>query len=1372
MNSSPLSPYLPAPRAASGFSRLMRSMASLAAAGLFAGAAASSALAIQTDNQGLHAVPVPRQVAVDGDLADWDLSGQVLMCYDVEALIDVHSAKVAAMYDADNLYVSIHWKDKTPLGNSHDPLYQAAKGWAGDCVQLRIKSADRMSHITAWYYGPKDEPAMDITYGIGLQKPFGGERMMILRKDGWKMDQGVEMAFKKDADGGGYVQEIKLPWKLVSTKAQYAAGDKLQMGVELLWGEADWPVHRYADNVLEGASGREFFFTNHPAWGNLFLEPKGNLKLPVPQWQKELAGEQASGPVDIAYELAKDSRVTLAIDDAKGNRIRNLVAAANRKAGKNVEKWDGLDDNGLPAAPGQYTFRAISHDGIKLNYVMMFGSPGNPGWDNGTGTGAFYGDHMPPMASAAAGKFVALGCPMGEAGKHLIGVDLNGQRVWGLPNRQAFDGGEMVLATDGTTLWVGNNGNDVTIYRVTLAKGKYSPWKRKAKDAEGRDYEVLDLPVGSLPGRVPDESDPKKQKTKRAPFNMSALALGKDGLAVALKRENKIQILDPETGDIRREIAVTEPVAMVYGKDDNLVVLTEGKLVKLDADGKQTPFTPAAANATYPDGYGLAVDADGNIYLSDRGADMNVKVFSPGGELVKEIGQKGGRTTNGPYNADAMQKPGRISVDSTGKLWVPEATTNPKRTSVWDTTTGKLVKDLVGTTGYAGSGSINPADPTMAFSENTVFRINLATGEWKPVYSVGKTRHHDEIFKAVVGSRVQIINRDGTIYVYSGDHTVTVCTMLRDGKWVPAAAFGKVAKKVQNEHGTNFDHPLLDEHEDEMFSWADKNGDALVQADELLFSPEKFQTGYWGIRPGLDGSLAMLRTVLPPKVDKKAAAPAKAKDKEAAAAGTPPPAPEPAPAKKGPELLRIPVASYTACGAPVWDITKPEIVEIQDKDLKITNTAMTRGGSDSVVYINANPLLAMDSKTGKILGRYPSNVVSVHGSHKAASSRPGYLIGPNSIIGTIDMGQGIGEVFSMNGNLGEHFLFTRDGLWIQSLFKDTRGSFEVPEQAVRGMSMDATTAGGESFGGYFFRAPDGKVYVVIGGTDARVLEVSGLDKIKRFDGTFTYTAQQYADAQAQALAKASEATKAKSYTVAKTAAPLPALDPKSKDKEIPAWPELTAEGDAVPANVAAIEDGPTKRFGRAAARWDDQNLYVAWRVNNGARPRNAGQDWRLFFKTGDVVDIMIGAEDEKAAKKGEGTRVVIAFAGDKQEPQAVVNQKFATGGAPRKEEAFEFTSPWRSIAFQRVAQAPEVAVSMRKLGGGYVIQAAIPWKLLGLTPRPGMKLRGDFGILGADAAGINTVSRNYWSNKNTNLVNDIPGEGDITPMLWGTWTLE
>jgi WD40 repeat protein len=1263
--------------------------------------------ATQTDNHGIHAVPAPGPVMIDGKLDDWDLSGQIFMCYDIESLKDVYSAKIAAMYDADNLYLSVHWTDPNPMCNSHDPHYQAGKAWAGDCVQFRFKT-DKISHLTCWYYGPKNEPAIQISTGKDLTHPFGGPEKQLFQTDGWKLTEGAEEAFLKDADGKGYVQELKLPWKLITDQKQYHAGDALNMGIELLWGPGDWPVHRYADNMNEGYSSREFFFTNIPAWGPLILEPKGNLKLPPPDWELALRQQEAQGPVDITYDLPEDARVTLAIDDADGKRVRNLVPSLARTKGSNTEHWDGLDDKGLPVPPGKYNFKALYHHGIHVNYAMSFANPGNPTWDTADGRGAFYGDHSAPQAVAAAGDYVALGCPIGEAGKHLIGCDLNGQRLWGLANRPVFNGGRISLASDGKLLWIALD-KAGSIYRVEAATGKFAPWNKTAKDESGHDFQVLDLPVfdpaalPSGPGYTP---------------NMCSLAVNGATLAVALADDGTIKLLDKETGDSKGEIKIEQPRSIAFDQDGSLIVLSKDQIVRATTDGKITPF----ATESFPDGYGLAIDSRRNIYLSVRGTDQNVKEFSPDGKLAREIGKHGGRPHIGPFDDAGMCEPAAIAIDSKDRLWVTEETRNPKRTSIWNTTDGTLVKDLVGTTSYAGAGAINPFDPTMAFSDNTVYRIDLGQGTWRPVYSLGRVSDPSAIFPTRADSHIEVVKHGADTYVYTSDRSGDVLGMiLRDGKWRVASATGTVPKKNDGEQDIDYENPLFAGHIGEAYSWADKNGDGLVQADELQFAPGSFRGCYWGELPESDGTIVYMGD------DFKS-------------------------------FCKFPIQGYTDCGAPIYDVSKPQVVVIDQAPGMPADGFTWRGGNNGVDYLLANPLLVVD-KSGHVLGSYPNKYNSVHGSHDATSARPGLLIGLLGITGIADMGGDIGDIFSINGNLGENYLFTSDGLLVQALFKDTRGQFDVPDKAIPGMPMDTITEGGESFGADFIRIPSGKVYLINGGTDAKVLEVTGLDGIKRFSGSFTYTPELYAQAQDFNRKAAVAKNLSKVYTIPKATAPV-TIDGKADE-----WPELNDETKP----LIEIQESSQIRFGRVAARYDDQNLYLAYHVlNHDNKIHNAGQDYKMLFKTGDDVDLMLGPGGPN--KTGAGNlRLLFSMLGG--QPTAVLYEKTVPGTAEKAR--VEFSAGWHAIYFDRVTQPDDVKVAVAPYpGGGYFVEAAIPWSRLGVTPSSGLKLRSDFGILSADSGGTVTVSRKYWSNKSTGLVNDVPGEADLEPQLWGELVLQ
>ena len=56
-------------------------------------------------------------MTIDGRIDDWDLTGGILVCGDVETARDKVSIWFHAMYDADNLYLLARWNDPTPLNN-------------------------------------------------------------------------------------------------------------------------------------------------------------------------------------------------------------------------------------------------------------------------------------------------------------------------------------------------------------------------------------------------------------------------------------------------------------------------------------------------------------------------------------------------------------------------------------------------------------------------------------------------------------------------------------------------------------------------------------------------------------------------------------------------------------------------------------------------------------------------------------------------------------------------------------------------------------------------------------------------------------------------------------------------------------------------------------------------------------------------------------------------------------------------------------------------------------------------------------------------------------------------------------------------------
>jgi hypothetical protein len=106
--------------------------------------------------------------------------------------------------------------------------------------------------------------------------------------------------------------------------------------------------------------------------------------------------------------------------------------------------------------------------------------------------------------------------------------------------------------------------------------------------------------------------------------------------------------------------------------------------------------------------------------------------------------------------------------------------------------------------------------------------------------------------------------------------------------------------------------------------------------------------------------------------------------------------------------------------------------------------------------------------------------------------------------------------------------------------------------------------------------------------------------------------------------------------------------------------------------------------------------------------------------------------------------------------------------AAPKTENKTYSSPVGSVKFDSVAVLDSTKVVITKSAKGYTVEASIPLAALGLKPEAGLEIRGDVGFISSDAGGLINTARTYWSNKNTGLVNDLPGEAAIRPGDWGS----
>jgi hypothetical protein len=863
-------------------------------------------------------------------------------------------------------------------------------------------------------------------------------------------------------------------------------------------------------------------------------------------------------------------------------------------------------------------------------------------------------------------------------------------------------------------------------------------WRDDYFDA-GRDVTSRAIRLRVLEPWVQESVDPeiayytKGKQTRAALAGLVVLRhLGDDPPCEAIPPQ-RISIADIATGEWERHVAVAEPSWPTFDPQGRLLLVSRKQVVQIDLGSGATK--PVLLEGAVEDPRGLAFDAKGNLYVADGGPNV-VKVFAVDGKLLRTIGEPGGREI-GNYNPRRIENPHGIAIDARGNLWVAERDYQPKRVSVWSPD-GKFLKEFIGPSNYGGGGQVDPRDPSSIYYQGMEFSLDDTSGQWAlkrilsrsvlPASGYGTgTRFDARGQPAFTLAEHSSALPDKPIYLNGRQYMVTDPSDLR----CPLLLIGEFRKDrvVPLTVVGNADRwwPLVNDPalrglaggrrlEDISFAWSDQNGDGKPQPGEVEVFDFRLDPTYWPSVANGRLEVQMGRRVLKP-------------------------------------------VEFTKVGAPVYH---PDAVAKQlwtgkmwDErigEFPISGVYATAVDSSEGLLINANPLTGL-SPDGNVVWTYPNRFIGVIGSHSAPDRQDGQLAGTLGFVGQEEL-PGIGEVFMLNSNMGEWYLFTADGLLAATVWHDHRkpGAYfwDSLSKAELGMSMDAITLSGEHFGGSFQRAENGKFYLVAGHHHTSVVELSGLETMKRLESKMTVSRDDVAAVEAwrlrRELAAASKAVP-KSVTLAAPSAPV------KPDGNLGEW-------DA--ADFTAIAER-----GAFAVKADDKNLYVAWRVDGGQPLRNFGNEPQLLFKSGDSVDLQIGVNPDADPKRsgpvpGDQRLLVSLF----QDKPIGVLYRHRVPGTPEKER-IGFSSPWRTETVDRIEQLDPANIGIAPAPKGYSVEAVVPFELLGLKPQPGKSYKIDFGILSADSGGKVTVVRSYWANQNTGLVSDVPGEIMLAPGLWG-----
>lgn len=460
--------------------------------------------------------------------------------------------------------------------------------------------------------------------------------------------------------------------------------------------------------------------------------------------------------VSITYEALDDGHVTIAVNDADGRRVRNLVADFEVKKGSHELAWDGRSDDGSLAPPGEYKWTGLIRGKLDVLYRGTW-QEGNPPWLYGR-TGGWLSDHYPPCAVACLADRVFVGAGISEYGRGVSCVDMNGKVVWAdrwLANNFIPWNGAACLKTDGERVFAMGFPNGVpgfhTIVEIDPGNGNSWPVVRISNPKPGQN--VADIPIHRQ--WVIKDRDDERLKDVKGLRLVGARRIG------ATRWDGELYASDILGGSPRTFVYSTgrapeaspDSESGYYNGGDNekymkslrngsgmyyhmrllrvlplriwdmawlpdgrcLAVLDKSVAVLDTETGTATPLVTSGVEAPFA----IAVDGKGRIYVSDRGghdqlpastiytlpdlphlgmrlsdkSSQQVKIFDSSGKLLRVMGREGGRRF-GPIDPRDFHLPAGLGVDARGRLWVTEES-YPKRVSVWEIPDDPIAKEPV-----------------------------------------------------------------------------------------------------------------------------------------------------------------------------------------------------------------------------------------------------------------------------------------------------------------------------------------------------------------------------------------------------------------------------------------------------------------------------------------------------------------------------------------------------------------------------------------------------------------------------------------------------------------------------------------------------
>jgi hypothetical protein len=1082
--------------------------------------------------------------------------------------------------------------------------------------------------------------------------------------------------------------------------------------------------------------------------------------------------------IPVGYESPGDGFLSLVLHDGQGKIVRSLLSAEPVKAGTGMVRWDGTDDLGRVCPAGEYAVRGLFFDKApSLTYRMTVGRSGNPAYRTPDGKGD-WGANLGGGTGIAANKdsvMMVFGCVEDNQITGLQRVDLEGNILrryfsfypWDQRTSAAIDDKNIYVAI------YANEKLELAAYQIDESRGKI----------------LAALPV------KPTVTQHGRWRNRPVSYT-EGMALSDTTVYVAVPHDNALFLVGRADGKVTR-VDLPGPRGLAF-HDGKLFAVSGRKVLRLSADGKVEATLVDGGDLEHPSS--LAVDAKGNLYVGDSGADIyaagtlvggdrvatsgtrQIHVFTGEGRPLRRLGAPGGSPPEGRFKEDGFGEISGIAVDSQGRLWVNDVATGFKRNSLWSAD-GRLLKQWFCRKVQHTADAVNPANPRELLSIRDIFddappgifayEVDFAKGTWKPswFYELTVERGYapaaggyqsfthggfpmEKAYPEKKGRwpafsySDSLVAIDGRLYMLqsSGNGEGAIYLVTPDAPPKPVAMIGYHHLQEKNADGEWLAN--YDQGPNRWMTWADRNGDARMQPDEMRILENDsalvpfrrvFEAGFrpdGSVALSLVGSSGFIEATLAPR--------------EWLASG-------------------VPVFDWSDVKISATDRAAPDFSGGDGSKKPGVVRAIGSATQDGVHYALLEPAAPQGLRLPGIDGdgwwasrnwrkklaawNADGTLKWAVGRRAPARAKPGEMYNPMGLSGVARDCIFLSDAMSMT------WVWHKDGFYVGRLFPDT------------GLGVMDDTGIYVEMMGNGIHEENGHLYTLVNDTACAVHEVA----LPTFKPVVAAAVRLSTDDAGRAQPwdpDGPDPTLRPTFTAVRHDPTRAGATPMKLDGEADGR-EGWYEGKIAP--MLILLDG--QRLADVRGMYDAKYLYLHYSILTSTPFANAGTELPLSpFVSGAYADFCIGPDWSRPQREkplAGDVRVILARVGSKPEnfSHGYWPVLPGAGGSPTV-----IRSPAAEAKFDRIAPVDGLAMAWKDKGVDErsklhrtSLEVHVPLVSLGIDGDPaGRSIGFDASVAVANDGGDRRERAMHWAGLSEGVVVDRPGSATLLPRTWGT----